>query len=449
MLENITERFDKIFSNLRKRSKFNESNIKEGVREIKLALLEADVNYKVVKDFVKEVEKKALGEKVLKSVTPTEQFVKIVNDEMIKIIGENSEELKLRKSGISTVMLVGLQGSGKTTTCAKLGLYLKKKYRVLVVGADVYRPAAKEQLRILAEKLGIGFYGGKDNEKPASICKNALKYANQNNYHVLIFDTAGRLQIDSKLMKELVDIKKTVDPQEILFVSDSMAGQNIVEVVEEFDRILDITGVILTKFDSDARGGAALSIKHVTGKSIKFIGTGEKAENLEAFHPDRIAGRILGRGDIVTLVEKAQEQFDEDEAKKLEKKFKKAQFDLNDFLNQMLQLKKLGSLGSIMDHLPLPKEMKSKGFDDKKVDRTVAIIRSMTKKERANSKIIDGSRRRRIALGSGTSIQEVNQLLGQFGELQKMLKKMKRNPNSLKGLFGKLNINLKDLAKIG
>ncbi|HEO64417.1 MAG TPA: signal recognition particle protein [Spirochaetes bacterium] len=436
MLDNITGRFDKIIKSLRRQSRLSESNIKDGIREIKLALLEADVNYKVVKEFIQEVEQEAFGEKVIKSVTPVEQFIKVVHDKLIDVMGSHNAELQFKKTGISVILTVGLQGSGKTTTCAKLGYYLKDNKRVLLVGADTYRPAAKDQLRVLAEQCDLGIFTGGDKDNPLKICKQALKYAKEKDYHLVIIDSAGRLQIDDTLMKELVQIKKAVEPDEILFVSDAMAGQNIVDVVSEFDKRLDISGIILTKFDSDTRGGAALSIKRTTGKSIKFIGTGEKVDNFELFHPDRIAGRILGKGDVVSFVEKAQASIDMEEAAKSEERFLKNKFDLNDFLAQIRQIKNMGSLQGLLDMLPMKGPNKAKDVDERELIHTEAIILSMTPKERGNARILNGSRRRRIALGSGTSVQEVNKLIKKFDVMQKMMKKLRKNPKSLQGLMG-------------
>ncbi|GMT48635.1 MAG: signal recognition particle protein [bacterium] len=438
MLENITGRFDKIIKTLRRQSRLSESNIKDGVREIKLALLEADVNYKVVKEFVQEVEREAFGEKVIKSVTPVDQFIKVVHDKLVEVMGSHNSELQFKKKGISVILMVGLQGSGKTTTCAKLGNYTKDNKRVLLVGADTYRPAAKDQLRVLANQCELGLFVGGDKDSPLKICKQAMKYAKDKDYHLVIIDSAGRLQMDDLLMKELTQIKNAVEPDEILFVSDAMAGQNIAEVIGEFDKRLDISGIILTKFDSDARGGAALSIKKITGKSIKFIGTGEKVDNFELFHPDRIAGRILGKGDVISFVEKAQASIDTEEAAKIQERLLKNKFDLNDFLSQIRQIKKMGSLQGLLDMLPMKGKMKDTDINERELVYTEAIILSMTPKERGNARILNGSRRRRIALGSGTSLQEVNRLIKKFEEMQKMMKKLRRNPGLLQGMMGGL-----------
>ena len=436
MLDKITGRFESIFKALGRQNRLTDKNIKDGVRDIKLALLEADVNYKVVKEFVREVEDEALGEKVLKSVSPTDQFIKVVHDKLVDIMGDHTAEIQLKKSGISVILMVGLQGSGKTTSCAKLGKYLKEKQRVLLIGADTYRPAAKDQLKVLADQCGLGFYTGDLKADPVNICKKGMKYAKENDYHTVIIDSAGRLQVDDTLMAELEKIKKHTEPDEILFVSDAMAGQNIVDVVNEFDRRLEISGVILTKFDSDTRGGAALSIKKTTGKSIKFVGVGEKVENFEVFHPDRVAGRILGKGDIVSFVEKAQQSIDMKEAAKAQEKFLKNKFDLEDFLGQIRQIKKMGSLSSIMKMLPIKADMSKQDAEEKNLVQTEAIILSMTPKERRNIRILNGSRRRRVAKGSGCTIQDVNRVLKQFEGMQKMMKKMKKNPKMLQGMFG-------------
>ncbi len=436
MLDKITSRFEGIFKTLSRQNRLSEKNIQDGVREIKLALLEADVNYKVVKDFIKLVEEEALGEKVLKSISPTDQFIKVVHDKLVDIMGSHSDEIQLKKRGeISVILFVGLQGSGKTTTCAKLGNLLKVNQKVLLVSADTYRPAAKDQLKILAGQTGLGFFT-EDHNDPIKICKNALKYAKDYEYHAIILDTAGRLQVDEPLMVELEKIKKITEPDEILFVSDAMAGQNVVDVVKSFDHRLNINGIILTKFDSDTRGGAALSIKKTTGKSIKFIGTGEKIENFEKFYPERVAGRILGKGDIISFVEKAQAAIDVEEAIKTQKKLLKSKFDLDDFLSQIQQLKKMGPLQSILDMLPIKGQMKDQSVDEKNLLHTEAIILSMTPKERKNFRIINGNRRRRISLGSGTTIQEVNRLLKQFESMQKMMQKVKKNPRFLQNMLG-------------
>ena len=343
MLETITGKFEQVFRKLSGRSKLTEQNIKEGLREIKLALLEADVNYQVVKDFIKNVEAKAIGEKVLSKVNPVEQFYKIVYDELVKLLGENAEDLKILPKGITIIMLVGLQGSGKTTTAAKLAYFLTRKMnyngKVLLSSIDVYRPAAQEQLKVLASQINVPYYD-LDEKDPVKLAKKAYEYAKSHNLNILILDTAGRLEIDEKMMKELEKVKLVLPVTETLFVSDAMAGQAIVNIIKTFDERLKITGIILTKFDSDTRGGAALSAKFVTGKPIKFIGVGEKIEDIERFYPERLAGRILGRGDILSLVEKVQEVVEEEEARKLEEKFRQAKFDLNDYLKQLLQIKK-------------------------------------------------------------------------------------------------------------
>ncbi len=442
MLENLTEKFGNIFKSLGKNSKLTEKNIQSGLRDIKFALLEADVNYKIVKDFVNHIKEKALGYDVVNKVTPTEQFIKLVYDELIDILGQNNDTLKFRSSGVSVFMMVGLNGAGKTTMTAKLAKELKKDHNVLVVGADIYRPAAKEQLKILSSQAKVEFFGGNDDDKPVKICRDAVKYAESNNFSVVLLDTAGRLQIDEALMKELSEIKKKTNPVEILFVADSMSGQNIVDVCKGFDERLSVSGVILTKFDSDARGGAALSIKKLTGKNIKYMGVGEKIDDLEIFYPDRIANRILGKGDIVTFVEKTQEAFDIDEAKKLQEKLAKNKFDFEDFLNQLLRIQKMGSMSKLIDLIPgLNKAARQEAIENAEVNQKIAIIRSMTKKEKKNFRIINPERRARIAKGSGTSIMDVNKLVNEFAQMNKMMKKMSKNPKKMLKLLEKMNID--------
>jgi signal recognition particle subunit SRP54 len=457
LLENIQKRFDNVFKKLSGKHKISEDNIKDGIREIKLALLEADVNYKVVKEFVKEVKEEALGEKVIKSVSPKDQFIKIVNDKLAEIMGGENKPLELKPSGINVILMVGLQGSGKTTTCGKLAYRLTKNdesKKALLVGADIYRPAAKEQLKIVAKQSGAGFFTNDDPKASAKkITKSALDYAREENYNLVILDTAGRLQIDEELMKELEDIKKVTKPDEILFVSDAMAGQNIVEVANEFDERLGISGIVLTKFDSDTRGGAALSLKKTTGKDIKYIGVGEKMEELDPFYPDRIAGRILGMGDVVSLVDKAIEASDQEELERLQKKMQKLDFDLNDFLGQIRQVKRMGSLENLLKMLPFGKDLPVDQLKGDEVSKTEAIILSMTPKERKNYKIINVSRKKRISRGSGTKLKDVNKLLQQFDKMNKMMKKMKKNKKGLQSLMDKYggdleNMDVKDLEKI-
>jgi len=436
VLENIANRIEKAIKIIKRENKITDSNIDECIREIKLALLDADVNYKVVKDFIENVKSKALGEEVLRSISPTQQFTKIIHDELTKILGEKNDPINIGKTK-TIIMMVGLQGSGKTTSAAKLAYKLKRENTAnpILIGADTYRPAAQDQLQILANSIGIKYFGGDKNDSPIKIVTKGLQEAEKNEHNLVIIDTAGRLEIDDKMMTELEEIKKKVNPSEILFVSDSMAGQNIVEVVNSFNSRLNLTGVILSKFDSDARGGAAFSIKSITGLSIKFIGMGEKINELETFHPERIAGRILGMGDVVSLVEKVQREVDIEEAEKLEKKLRKAEFDLNDFLNQIKQMKKLGSMESILKMLPFGKNIQINPESDKKLKQTEAIILSMTLKERRNYRLINGSRKRRIAKGSGTTTRDVNNLLISFDQMYKAIKKVKRNPGAIKKLM--------------
>ncbi len=449
MLENIQKRFDGLLKRISGKHKITEKNIEEGIREIKLALLEADVNYKVVKELVKELKAEALGEKVLQSVSPKEQFVKIVNDKLTDIMGGENVPIDVKPTGKTIILMVGLQGSGKTTSCGKLAQRIQKKFegkKALLVGADIYRPAAKKQLEIVANQAKAGFYTGEEGVSPQNIVKEAIKKSDLENYNVIIIDTAGRLQIDEALMKELEDIKKISDPTEILFVSDAMAGQNVVEVVGEFDTRLGITGVILTKFDSDARGGAALSIKKTTGKSIKFIGVGEKMEDLDPFYPDRISGRILGMGDVVTLVDKAIEAADEEELAKLQKKMAKFDFDLNDFLAQLKQVKRMGSLDKILKMLPFGKDLPIDQLKGDEVSKSEAIILSMTPKERKNYKIMNVSRKKRVSRGSGTQLKDVNKLLQQFDKMSKMMKKMSKNKKGMEKMLEGFDGNFSDMS---
>jgi signal recognition particle subunit SRP54 len=395
-----------------------------------MALLEADVNYKVVKQFVEDIRQRAMGEDVLDSLTPGQQVIKIVYGELTRLMGETRQELGLTGRSPFTLMLVGLQGSGKTTTAGKLALHLRKMGRnPYLVPADVYRPAAIEQLQKLAAQLGVPAYGTDKTLKPEDICQDALLKAGGVGADILIMDTAGRLHIDDALMEELARIKERIKPTEILLVADAMTGQDAVNVAQHFNDLLDLTGVILTKMEGDARGGAALSIKAVTGKPIKFIGVGEKLDALEPFYPDRTASRILGMGDVLSLIEKAQAEFDEKEALKLEKRLRKREFDLEDFQNQLKQVKKIGSLEQIMGMLPgfgQLKKLKGLKPDEREVVKIEAIINSMTREERQNHKIINGSRRRRIALGSGTSVQDVNRLLKNFVQTKKMMENLTR-----------------------
>jgi signal recognition particle subunit SRP54 len=430
MFDNLSDRLNSVFKNLKGHGRLDEENIRAGLREVRLALLEADVNYKVVKEFTSRIKDRALGQDVLQSLTPGQQVIKIVNEELVELLGGESQGLNLRAKPPAIIMLVGLQGSGKTTTAAKLALHLRRenKMSAYLVPADVYRPAAIDQLHSLGDQLDMPVYPSSSDMNPVNICLEAVKEAREQQYDVVLLDTAGRLHIDEVLMQELSNIKSECAPQEILFVADAMTGQDAVNVAERFDELLDISGAVLTKMEGDARGGAALSIKHITGKPIKFIGTGEKLSDLEIFHPDRVASRILGMGDVLTLIEKAQSSIDEKEAEDLEKKLKKSQFDLEDFRTQMRRLKKLGSLEGLMKMVPgmgkMKDQLKNVKMPEKELARVEAIINSMTKQERREPKLINAGRKQRISAGSGTTVQEVNQLLKNFEQMQKMMKGM-------------------------
>jgi len=421
--ESLAQKLGDIFKKLRGKGKLSEQDVKQAMREVRLALLEADVNFKVVKDLVSKITDRAVGQEVMESLTPAQQVIKIVNEELTELMGSKQSKLNFSRD-ITVIMLVGLQGSGKTTTAGKLGKLLSKDgKRPLLVAADIYRPAAITQLQVVGEKLNLPvFTMGQQN--PVDISKAALEHSRKHNYNVVIIDTAGRLHIDDELMMELTNISQAVKPSEILLVVDSMTGQDAVNVAEEFNRRLDLTGLILTKLDGDSRGGAALSVKAVTDCPIKFVGMGEKLDDLEVFHPDRMASRILGMGDVLTFIEKATQDLDLQKAKELEKKLKSQTFDLNDFLEQLLQVKKIGSFDQILNMIPGLSAQKLKGveFDEKELVRVEAIINSMTPEERSNPSIINGSRRKRIAAGSGCSIQDVNRLLKQYNQTRKMIK---------------------------
>jgi signal recognition particle subunit SRP54 len=425
MFETLTEKLTRALKNVRGRGRLTEENIAGALKEVRLALLEADVNYKIVKKLIEDVRQRAVGVEVLESLNPGQQVIKIVNEELTHLMGESRQELHLTGKSPFTVMLVGLQGSGKTTTAGKLAQHLRNRGRnPYLVPADIYRPAAIEQLKKLGSQIDVPVYQQESNLKPEDICVDALSKAGAAGTDVLIIDTAGRLHIDDALMEELVRIKKRIDPTEILLVADAMTGQDAVNMAQEFNQLLDISGVILTKMEGDARGGAALSIKAVTGKPIKFIGVGEKLDAIEPFFPDRMASRILGMGDMLSLIEKAQGEFDQKEAAKLEKKLKKREFDLEDFQAQLKQMRKLGSLEQIIGMLPgmgQLKQLKKLKPDEKELVKIEAIINSMTKEERRNYKIINGSRRKRIARGSGTRTQDVNRLLKNFVQTKKMM----------------------------
>ncbi|MGD9608921.1 MAG: signal recognition particle protein [Desulfovibrionaceae bacterium] len=429
MFDSLTDRLDDVFRKIRGHARLTEENIQAALREVRLALLEADVNFKVVKDFVERVRERATGQDVLKSLTPGQQVVKIVHEELIGLLGGQAQTLDLSASP-AVIMVVGLQGSGKTTTCAKLALKLRRdfKRKPYLVPADVYRPAAIDQLHKLASQLDIAAYPSTPDQNPVDICKAALEEAKRTGHDVLLLDTAGRLHIDETLMDELVAIKAATSPAEILFVADAMTGQDAVTVAAAFNERLDLSGIVLTKMDGDARGGAALSVRQVTGKAIKLVGTGEKVSDLEVFHPDRAASRILGMGDILTLIEKAQTDVDATEAAEMERKLRKAQFTLEDFRTQMRRVKKLGSLEGILKLIPgmsqVRKQLGEIQMPEKEMARVEAIINSMTKAERATPKLINTSRRERIARGSGSTVLEVSQLLKNFAQMQKMMQRM-------------------------
>ena len=425
MFGNLTEKLANAFKKFRSKGKLTEADVKEGMREVKLALLEADVNFKVVKEFVKAVTERAVGTAVLESLLPAQQIVKIVNEELIKLMGGETPKININPKPPTVVMMVGLQGAGKTTHAAKIAnMYKQKSKNPLLVACDVYRPAAVDQLKIVGESVGIPVFSMGTKISPVEIAKAGVEHAKKNAHDMVIIDTAGRLHIDEELMAELVNIKNSTSPSEILLTVDAMTGQDAVNVAKSFNDLLDITGVVLTKMDGDTRGGAALSVKYVTGKPIKFIGTGEKLDAIELFHPDRVASRILGMGDILSLIEKAEAAYDEKNAKELEKKMREQTFTLDDFLVQMRQLKKMGNLDQLLAMIPGANAgaLKNAQVDENQMKRTEAIILSMTMKERIKPEIINGSRRKRIATGSGTSVEDVNKLLKQFDQMKKMMK---------------------------
>ena len=432
MFETLSERLEKSFKILKGQGRISEINIAETLKEVRRALLEADVNFKIAKQFTDTVKAKALGQEVIRSVNPSQMMIKIVHDELVELMGGDKTDINI-KVNPSVILIAGLQGSGKTTFSGKLAKWVqtKKGKNPILVAGDVYRPAAIEQLKVLGTQTGIPVYTEENNRNPVQIARNAVKEAKLTGRDVVIIDTAGRLAIDEEMMNEIASIKNAVNPHEILFVVDSMTGQDAVNTAKEFNNRLDFDGVVLTKLDGDTRGGAALSIKSVVNKPIKFVSTGEKMDAIDIFYPSRMADRILGMGDIVSLVEKAQEQFDAEEARKLQKKIARDQFDFNDFISQIQQIKKMGNVKDLMSMIPgVSKAVKNLDIDDNAFKGIEAIIRSMTPRERANPGILNGSRRKRIAMGSGTTVQEVNRLLKQFDETRRMMKMMTSNKNA-------------------
>lgn len=436
--DNLTEKLQSAFKKLKTKGKITEADLKAAMREVKLALLEADVNFKVVKDFINSVSEKALGTNVLESLTPAQQIIKIVNEELTNLMGEKVSKINYSSQTPSVIMMVGLQGAGKTTTGAKLGALLKKQHkRPLLVACDVYRPAARKQLKVVGEQVEVPVFSMDECNDPVEIAKQSVEHAKKYSNDVVIIDTAGRLQIDTELMDELENIKSATGPAEILLVIDAMTGQDAVNVASGFDEKLDITGVVLTKLDGDTRGGAALSVRAVTGKPIKLAGQGEKLSDLDWFYPDRMASRILGMGDMLSLIDKITEEYDEKKAAELESKIRQKSFDLNDYLDQMAQIKKMGSLTDIMGMMPGvdKKALANVDLDDKRLVHIEAMITSMTAKERENPDIINGSRKKRIAAGSGTTPAEINAFLKQFNQMR-MLMKQFSNPKKMKKLMG-------------
>ena len=435
MFESLSEKLQRAFKNLKGEGRLTEQHIDDALKEIRIALLEADVNFKVVKQFTDTVRTRAIGQDVLQSLSPGQQVVKIVRDELVDMLGGENVRVHFTSQPPTVIMLVGLQGAGKTTSAGKLSKWLAKNgHRPMLVSVDVYRPAAREQLKVIARDIGVKIWDGEAGDKPLALCQNALREARNTGHDVLVIDTAGRLHIDEALMKELGEIKETIRPHEILFVADAMLGQDAVKSAQQFHQQLGFNGFILTKMDGDARGGAALSIKQVTGQPVKFVGTGEKYDALELFHPDRLVSRIMGMGDIMSLIETAEEVVDKKQALELQEKIQKDSFTMEDFRDQLRQMRKLGSMEQILGMLPSIgpfKDLQKAKVDEKELVRIEAIINSMTPRERRHHQLINGSRRKRIAKGSGTSVQAVNQLLKQFVQTQKMMKGMK------KGLFGK------------
>jgi signal recognition particle subunit SRP54 len=439
MFENLTEKFERAFKVLKGQGQITEINVAETLKEVRRALLDADVNFTTAKNFTNSVKEKALGRNVLTSVSPGQLMIKICHEELVELMGGNESEINL-KGNPAVILMSGLQGSGKTTFTGKLGNYLKSKKgkKVLLVACDVYRPAAIDQLHVLGEQLSIEVYSNKEEKNPVKIAQDAIQFAKSNSFNVVLVDTAGRLAIDEQMMDEIARIKNTIEPSETLFVVDSMTGQDAVNTAKAFNEKINFDGVVLTKLDGDTRGGAALTIKSVVDKPIKFVGTGEKMDALDVFYPSRMADRILGMGDVVSLVEKAQEQFDEEQARKLQKKIMKDQFDFNDFLAQLQQIKKMGNMKDLMGMIPgMGKAMKDVDIQDDSFKHVEAIIQSMTPKERANPSILNNSRRMRLAKGSGTNIQDVNKLIKQFDDMKKMMKLMS-NPRNMASMMSQL-----------
>lgn len=437
--ESLSEKLSTAFKNLRRKGKLSEADVKAAMREIKMALLEADVNFKVVKDFVKSVSERCVGSEVMQSLTPAQQVIKIVNEELTSLMGSEVSKIKIASAPPTIIMMVGLQGTGKTTHCGKLAAHFKKQHkRPLLIACDVYRPAAVQQLQIVGQSVEVPVFSIEGSKDAVSIAKQGIEHAKKHGNDMVIIDTAGRLHIDEELMGELGRIQQTVQPHEVLLVVDAMTGQDAVNVAESFHNLLGLTGVILTKLDGDTRGGAALSVRHVTGQPIKFIGTGEKMDAIEPFYPDRMASRILGMGDVLTLIDKAQQVFDEEKAKEMEEKLRKKQFNLSDFLVQMRQIKEMGPIENLLGMMPgmSPAALKGANFDERQLGQIEAIILSMTPEEREKPDIINAKRKRRIALGSGTSVEAVNRLLKQFAQMNQLYKQM----NSAKGAkrFGRM-----------
>jgi signal recognition particle subunit SRP54 len=434
MFQGLSEKLISVFERIRGVGKLTEKDVDSALNEVKMALLEADVNFKVVKSFIKRIKERAIGVEILKSLSPAQQVIKIVHEELVTLLGGERAKINIASKKPTIILMAGLQGSGKTTTSAKLALNLRKesKKKPMLVACDIYRPAAIKQLQVLGDQLGVEVFVGKEGQKPSLIAKDAVDYAIENDYDVVIIDTAGRLHIDDEMMGEVKEIKTTVNPHEILLVVDAMTGQDAVNMATAFNQMLELTGIILTKLDGDARGGAALSIREVTGKPVKFVGVGEKSSSLEPFYPDRMAQRILGMGDVLSLIEKAQENFDEEKMKEIEKRVLDADFNFNDFLYQLNQIKKMGPLDQLLGMIPGFSQLGNLSefsFDDKRFKHFEAIILSMTEKERNHPDMIDSSRRKRIAAGSGNDIAEVNNMLKQFSQMRKLMKQF--------GSFGK------------